>query len=561
MAAIPALLAAAAQGAELERTIFTQVVNQVRVVGAETRAIVPAKLQDEFNTPDLIQTGPRSLAELTAPDKTITRVGSNTIFSYAKRGRTVNLQQGSVLFHSPKGKGGGVIRTKAASASVLGTTLIVSASVDGGFKCVVLEGKAELQMPNGNYRIARAGQAVYVMATGEQFGPTVDVNLEKLVDGSNLVQEFDKPLPSLPKVNEAVERQKQDIDKGRLVPHDDQPQNLAPAAGAAEPDAAPTIPSSTVTQTIEALADRLTRAVGTDLTISGTPFNTDHLFTEAVNSTVSGLNKTSFKGVLGHNITIAPAAATSSAVSLDFTDSISANSSFSILADAVLRINSPHLELFSSSHSPLNLTTDGGLFLVGRTGVEIASGSVISAQGVGNLTIASGASMALDAVSVVNSSRSVTLNANNHLTMVGGGLTAATGHDVLLRTASGNLLVQNAAIRGQQVTYHAGNNLTVNNGSAQANQLNFYAAGDMTISGLAMSGVSSTVMEARTLILSDINFTGTVTLYSQIGQLAANPNSGAQAVIGHVNFIQNVNYNGSPAQFSVGADITIAARP
>ena len=296
LTAVATFLASNGYGAALNRATFTQVVNQVRVVSA-TSGIRPAKVRDPFNNPDLIRTGPRSLAELTAPDKTITRVGSNTIFSYERRGRTVNLQKGSLLFHSPRGKGGGVIRTKAASASVLGTTLIVSATVDGGFKCVVLEGKAALQMPNGNYRVARAGQVVFVQSGGENFGPTVDVNLEKVVEESNLVnlekvaeentqeqnpsgnqnqtqnqtgnqeQTGDSALPSIEKIKKAVVVQKKMIDNGVLTPPEDE-SILAPAAGAAEGDAVPTVTKETVETAVLSFADRFQTAIGTSATIT-----------------------------------------------------------------------------------------------------------------------------------------------------------------------------------------------------------------------------------------------------------------------------------------------------
>ncbi|MGK0198799.1 MAG: hypothetical protein ACI91J_002078, partial [Yoonia sp.] len=222
-------LAPSVHGAALTKAKFTQVVNQVKVVAAGTRSIRPAQLNAQFNTPDLIQTGPRSLAELTAPDNTITRVGSNTIFSYAKSGRNVNLQKGSLLFHSPKGKGGGVIRTKAAAASVLGTTIVVSATLDGGFKCVVLEGKAQLQLPNGNFRVVRAGQVSFIMPGGKNFGPTVNINLEQLVKSSNLIQKFEAPLPSLPKIAEAVAKQNQLIVEEVFIETD---VSLAPGEGA-----------------------------------------------------------------------------------------------------------------------------------------------------------------------------------------------------------------------------------------------------------------------------------------------------------------------------------------
>jgi len=62
---------------------------------------------------------------LVAQDETVTRVGANTIFSFDPANRTIDLKQGSLLFHSPHGKGGGTIHTGSATASVLGTTLIV----------------------------------------------------------------------------------------------------------------------------------------------------------------------------------------------------------------------------------------------------------------------------------------------------------------------------------------------------------------------------------------------------------------------------------------------------
>jgi hypothetical protein len=63
--------------------------------------------------------------------------------------------------------------------------------------------------------------------------------------------------------------------------------------------------------------------------------------------------------------------------------------------------------------------------------------------------------------------------------------------------------------------------------------------------------------------LSNIEFaTGTtVNLSSQLGQLAANPNTGAASVPGHVNFLVNVNYGADPAQLFVGRGINIGVRP
>ncbi len=154
-----------------------------------------------------MRTGPQSRAELTAPDHTITRVGANTVFSFAGSGRTVNLEQGSLLFQAPKGIGGGTIKSGGASAAVLGTTLIVSATQHGGFKAILLEGKGKILLPNGKYVILRAGQEVFVLSDGKGFSKVFDINLDKLVHGSLLIDGFSHELPSLQLMLAAIQHQ------------------------------------------------------------------------------------------------------------------------------------------------------------------------------------------------------------------------------------------------------------------------------------------------------------------------------------------------------------------
>src|SRR5215211_9385331 len=86
--------------APLTESTFTEIIKEVSVVPQATRAAKPAQVSEVVKAPDLVRTGPASRAELTAPDKTITRIGANTVFSFEPTGRNINLQQGSVLFHS-----------------------------------------------------------------------------------------------------------------------------------------------------------------------------------------------------------------------------------------------------------------------------------------------------------------------------------------------------------------------------------------------------------------------------------------------------------------------------
>src|SRR5665213_3819850 len=98
---------------DLKQSKFTQVVNNVEIITAD-KALHSAAINDIFSMPDVLRTGPDSRAELEATDGTITRVGANTIFSFEPASRTIKLEQGSLLFHSPHGKGGGTIQTGSA---------------------------------------------------------------------------------------------------------------------------------------------------------------------------------------------------------------------------------------------------------------------------------------------------------------------------------------------------------------------------------------------------------------------------------------------------------------
>jgi len=206
-----------ANAAALTESKVTEVIKEVNLLPASTTTPAPAKLNDLVKAPDRVRTGAESRTELTAPDNTITRIGANTVFSFENQGRTLNLEQGSLLFHSPKGKGGGTIKSGGASAAVLGTTLMVASTANGGFKVIVLEGRGRVTLPNGRSVTLRAGQMVYVLPAGGGTSQVVDINLGKLVAGSLLVTGFSRPLPSEVAINTAVEKQNYYLAHGRAV--------------------------------------------------------------------------------------------------------------------------------------------------------------------------------------------------------------------------------------------------------------------------------------------------------------------------------------------------------
>jgi len=234
---------AAGQPALFTEAKITEVVKDVNVVNpTDPSAPTPAKVNDQFRAPDLLQTGARSRAQLTASDGTIARVGSNTVFSFQADSRTIKLQQGSILFNSPKGGGGGTVVTNSATATVLGTTIIVAATSDGGFKVLVLEGHAQVTFPNGQTVTLNPGQMTFVLPATQSGstggtrggssggtssgngstpagtpGPVLNFDLSRQSENSDLVNGFTMVLPSQPLVIQATQEQQGKINSGQLV--------------------------------------------------------------------------------------------------------------------------------------------------------------------------------------------------------------------------------------------------------------------------------------------------------------------------------------------------------
>ena len=207
-------VALAIHAAPISESTVTDIIKDVSVVDATTKAAAPASVSALVKAPNLIRTGPESRAELTAPDKTVTRVGANSVFAFEPESRTVRLEKGSVLFHSPKGKGGGVIKSGGASAAVLGTTVICAKGADGTFKTILLEGEVKVTLANGKSVTLHDGQMVIVSADGNSFSEIYDINLETLTSGSLLVNGFSHPLDSAPLIAEAIRKQKDKLAKG-----------------------------------------------------------------------------------------------------------------------------------------------------------------------------------------------------------------------------------------------------------------------------------------------------------------------------------------------------------
>ena len=185
----------------------TQIIREVKLLPSnadERDAMVEDKVAEDTG----VRTGLDSRSELTFADLTITRLGANTIFSFNKAGRTVNLNGGSVLLRVPKDSGGATIRHNVVTVAITGTTLILETTPDGASRLITLEGTARLSFTKHSRQSRRvaAGQMLDVKAGAMVLPMPTDIDLGELMRTHPLIVGF-QPLPSLPLIMAAVKNQ------------------------------------------------------------------------------------------------------------------------------------------------------------------------------------------------------------------------------------------------------------------------------------------------------------------------------------------------------------------
>ncbi len=174
----------------------TRIVHDVKLLPSDGKA-KPAALDDRVSDGTGVRTGTASRSELTFVDLTIERLGSNTVFSFNRSGRSVHLDNGSMLLRVPKDSGGANMSTAAVSVSVTGTTVILESARGGRNKLTVLEGGARISLNKNRSEsvYVRGGQMEDVPAGATKLPPPVNVNLSDIMKKNPLITDFG-PLPS-----------------------------------------------------------------------------------------------------------------------------------------------------------------------------------------------------------------------------------------------------------------------------------------------------------------------------------------------------------------------------
>ncbi len=221
---IPFLALLAPVSAETLRTAnVTKAINEVRVYPGSKPSRL-ASVGEKVATPSSVQTGRRSRAELTFNDSSITRLGQNSVFSFRKGGRNVELEQGSILLQVPKDAGGATIRTATVTAAITGTTTMFEYSPGKWIKLITLEGTQKLYLNGSKTAVAvPAGQMIIMHPNARVIPKPVTIDIKKLVSTSPLAGDGTfGPLPPLARaeIDRTIEEQFDAKRRGDLLPTD-----------------------------------------------------------------------------------------------------------------------------------------------------------------------------------------------------------------------------------------------------------------------------------------------------------------------------------------------------
>jgi len=567
------LIISAGYAADLKQSKFTQVVNDVEVISPADNSRKAAAVNDIFNMPDLVRTGEASRAELIAEDKTITRVGANTIFSFDPASRTIDLQRGSLLFHSPKGKGGGTIRTSSATASVLGTTIMVTTTSEGGFKVLVLEGHAAIKFLSGIRQDLLPGQMIFVLPGGHP-SRVLTIRLDTLTRESHLVQGFEQPLPSMPLIQQQVDNQVKQIqtgqaqDTGLLV--GDQATSSTVQVVQVDPSTIANVtqasngPAASVNINTPALDPALITYLSTTggtIAFFAAPIATPNIFfnTPTIDLTPYASQTPAFVFGAPENITINRSVAFDGlpANSSSFLELVAGNQ-LSIVSGSTVEADVGFFSLTSGGAGGLTLNGVNildndpmGVVAIDSPSLTINGGSIQAPSGIE----LSGGNIALNTPGLIKTGF-LSLTATGSIMVVGGhnGAGGSGGG------GNGNFQVGNVTLNAGGDISLDGSTKNPNAGQQQTNfTFNMTAVNSLSVQNLDFGGYAAVNMTAHTINLTNLDFanTSTVTLTSHFGVLAPGANTNQPSVPGDVNFINNVTYGGNPAQGFIGRGIGI----
>jgi FecR protein len=190
---------------ERKEARVTQAIHNVQLLvpGAAPR---PASVNGNVRSGTAVRTGSDSRAELAFTDRTLARLGANSVLSFGEG--EFDLANGSMLLYLPKSSGGARINTAVATAAGASFTAMAEYRPKSWIKFIILEGHGSISLKHrpGETRTLRAGQMMMVRPGATKLPEPQDVDLSKLIKNSLLITGF-PPVPNLNLILREAENQ------------------------------------------------------------------------------------------------------------------------------------------------------------------------------------------------------------------------------------------------------------------------------------------------------------------------------------------------------------------
>ncbi len=202
--------------AGLKQATVTRIIQDVQLLPSEASPR-PAVVNDIVRQKTAVRTGADSRTELTFTDRTLTRLGANTLFSFNEGTRSIDLGGGAMLLSVPKGAATTRIMTAGVSAGISGGTALGEYHRDAYSKFIVLEGVARIYLRHrlGESLLLHAGQMIILKPDAKHLPDPVDIDLGRLMKTCLLIVGF-PPLHNEPLIADAIQQQNQEKAKGTL---------------------------------------------------------------------------------------------------------------------------------------------------------------------------------------------------------------------------------------------------------------------------------------------------------------------------------------------------------
>jgi len=176
----------------------TQVIRSVHLLTSKSGA-KPASVNDPVAEGQAVRTGGESRAELTFTDRSITRLGANTVFTYGQGAKVLDLTSGAALIVVPKETGTITVNTAATTAAVTGFVALVESHVTSATKWMIIAGHACVKRRgkgNGEPCVNLNPGDMLIITPGTRGNGTVEkFDIPKAVGSALLITDFG----SLPK--------------------------------------------------------------------------------------------------------------------------------------------------------------------------------------------------------------------------------------------------------------------------------------------------------------------------------------------------------------------------